>query len=211
METDLRGEGGGLKELVEAGARFDVILVEPPLKEYYDLSPSSFPNATPTPPSPSTTSPSVPEKTPYWSWSALEALPVPALAASPGFIFIWCGDGQGPALEMGRQLLGRWGYRKCEDLVWIKTNVSRSGGGKGKGREGEAKGEEGEEGGEDEPGSGAVFTPTKEHCLMGIRGTVRRSTDGHFVHCNVDTDVIIAEPDPSGTLPFSLQGILSLI
>lgn len=36
----------------------------------------------------------------------------------------------------------------------------------------------------------------KEHCLMGIKGTVRRSTDGHIIHANIDTDVIIAE-EPS--------------
>lgn len=35
---------------------------------------------------------------------------------------------------------------------------------------------------------------------MGIRGTVRRSTDGHFVHCNVDTDVIVWEnPHPKSS------------
>lgn len=33
---------------------------------------------------------------------------------------------------------------------------------------------------------------------MGIRGTVRRSNDPWFVHCNVDTDVIIWEGDPHG-------------
>lgn len=35
---------------------------------------------------------------------------------------------------------------------------------------------------------------------MGIRGTVRRSTDGHFVHCNVDTDVIVWEDDETDPL-----------
>lgn len=35
---------------------------------------------------------------------------------------------------------------------------------------------------------------------MGIRGTVRRSTDGHFVHCNVDTDVIVWEGDEQGEM-----------
>ena len=34
---------------------------------------------------------------------------------------------------------------------------------------------------------------TKEHCLMGIKGTVRRSTDGDFIHANVDIDLIIDE------------------
>lgn len=27
---------------------------------------------------------------------------------------------------------------------------------------------------------------------MGIKGTVRRSTDGHIIHANIDTDIIIA-------------------
>jgi mRNA (2'-O-methyladenosine-N6-)-methyltransferase len=42
------------------------------------------------------------------------------------------------------------------------------------------------------------FVVMKEHCLMGIKGTVRRSTDGHIIHANIDTDVIIAEEPPYG-------------
>ena len=31
---------------------------------------------------------------------------------------------------------------------------------------------------------------------MGIKGTVKRNQDGHFIHANVDLDVIVAdEPD----------------
>lgn len=33
---------------------------------------------------------------------------------------------------------------------------------------------------------------------MGIKGTVRRSTDGHLIHANVDTDIIISEEPPYG-------------
>lgn len=44
---------------------------------------------------------------------------------------------------------------------------------------------------------GGLFAGQKEHCLMGIRGTVRRSTDGRFVHCNVDTDIMLWEDDGS--------------
>jgi len=42
---------------------------------------------------------------------------------------------------------------------------------------------------------------------MGIRGTVRRSTDSFLVHCNVDTDVIVWEGDPLGASrpPLSLR------
>lgn len=35
---------------------------------------------------------------------------------------------------------------------------------------------------------------------MGIRGTVRRSNDPWFVHCNVDTDVLVWEGDSTGGL-----------
>ncbi|KAF5177879.1 N6-adenosine-methyltransferase non-catalytic subunit [Thalictrum thalictroides] len=34
---------------------------------------------------------------------------------------------------------------------------------------------------------------------MGIKGTVRRSTDGHIIHANIDTDIIIAEEPPYGS------------
>ncbi len=35
---------------------------------------------------------------------------------------------------------------------------------------------------------------------MGMRGTARRSTDGHLIHCNVDTDVILAEEPADGSV-----------
>lgn len=31
-----------------------------------------------------------------------------------------CGSEEG--LDAGRHCLNRWGYRRCEDIVWIKTN-----------------------------------------------------------------------------------------
>lgn len=34
---------------------------------------------------------------------------------------------------------------------------------------------------------------------MGIKGTVRRSTDGDFIHANVDIDLIIDEEPPYGS------------
>ncbi|RIB28629.1 MT-A70-domain-containing protein [Gigaspora rosea] len=101
-------------------------------------------------------------------------LKIEEVAANPSFIFIWSGDSEG--LDRGRQLLLKWGYRRCEDIVWIKTNKKWEGSHFVEPR--------------------SVFQHTKEHCIMGIRGTVRRSTDGHFIHCNVDTDVIISE-EPS--------------
>lgn len=40
----------------------------------------------------------------------------------------------------------------------------------------------------------------QEHCLMGIKGTVRRSTDGDFIHANVDIDLIITEEPEIGNI-----------
>ena len=34
---------------------------------------------------------------------------------------------------------------------------------------------------------------------MGIKGTVRRATDGHLIHANIDTDIIISEEPPTGS------------
>ena len=34
---------------------------------------------------------------------------------------------------------------------------------------------------------------------MGIKGTVRRSTDGDFIHANVDIDLIISEEEQFGS------------
>ena len=39
----------------------------------------------------------------------------------------------------------------------------------------------------------------QEHCLMGIKGTVRRSVDGDFIHANVDIDLIIGDEEPWGS------------
>ncbi|KAK7029836.1 MT-A70-domain-containing protein [Favolaschia claudopus] len=114
-----------------------------------------------------------------FTWEHLQELPIPALAADPSFVFLWVGSGAGEGLECGREVLARWGYRRCEDVVWVKTNRTTN---RGPGTD---------------PPTSSLLTRTKQHCLIGIRGTVRRSTDSWFVHCNVDTDVIFWEGDPT--------------
>lgn len=118
------------------------------------------------------------------------------------------------------QCLRKWGFRRCEDICWIKTNKNNP----GKTKALDPK---------------AVFQRTKvddillkcelyacinvsitllihrldlnflfrvnvrhlqEHCLMGIKGTVRRSTDGDFIHANVDIDLIITEEPEMGNV-----------
>ncbi|TFK69767.1 MT-A70-domain-containing protein [Pluteus cervinus] len=114
-----------------------------------------------------------------FTWDHLQELPIPSLAADPSFVFLWVGSGAGEGLERGREVLAKWGYRRCEDVVWVKTNTKTN---RGPGTD---------------PPTTSLLTRTKQHCLIGIRGTVRRSTDSWFVHCNVDTDVIIWEGDPA--------------
>jgi len=57
-----------------------------------------------------------------FSWDTLQSLPIPSLAADPSFVLLWVGSGAGEGLEKGREVLAKWGYRRCEDVVWIKTN-----------------------------------------------------------------------------------------
>jgi len=111
----------------------------------------------------------------FWDWDKIMALDISEVAAQRSFVFLWCGSSEG--LDLGRLCLQHWGFRRCEDICWIQTNH----------KTGAAKMVE----------PNAAFQRTKEHCLMGIKGTVRRSTDGSFIHANVDIDLIIdEEPDP---------------
>ncbi|XP_026473557.1 N6-adenosine-methyltransferase non-catalytic subunit [Ctenocephalides felis] len=152
-------------DLKTLGCKFDVILIEPPLLEYQRVSgvggsTVGSSNATVT-----------------WSWEDVLTLDIAEVAAQRSFVFLWCGSSEG--LDMGRDCLRRWGFRRCEDICWIRTNIETPG---------HSKNLE----------NGAVFQRTKEHCLMGIKGTVRRSTDGDFIHANVDIDLIISEDSPFG-------------
>ncbi|XP_042439564.1 N6-adenosine-methyltransferase non-catalytic subunit MTB-like [Zingiber officinale] len=143
------------------GTKFDVILVDPPWEEYVHRAPG------------------ITDHLEYWTFEQIRDLKIEAIADTPSFIFLWVGDGVG--LEQGRQCLKKWGFRRCEDICWVKTNKKNA-----------------------TPGlrhdSHTLFQHSKEHCLMGIKGTVRRSTDGHIIHANIDTDVIIAEaPSDAGS------------
>ncbi|OMP11704.1 MT-A70-like protein [Corchorus capsularis] len=142
------------------GTKFDVILIDPPWEEYVHRAPG------------------VADHIEYWKFEEIMNLKIEAIADTPSFIFLWVGDGVG--LEQGRQCLKKWGFRRCEDICWVKTNKTNA-----------------------TPGlrhdSHTIFQHSKEHCLMGIKGTVRRSTDGHIIHANIDTDVIIAEEPTYGS------------
>lgn len=151
-------------DLKTLGSKFDVILIEPPLEEYARGAATVA------------TVGGAPRV--YWNWDEILSLDVGEVAAHRSFVFLWCGSSEG--LDMGRNCLKKWGFRRCEDICWIRTNINKPGHSKIL-----------------EPK--AVFQRTKEHCLMGIKGTVRRSTDGDFIHANVDIDLIISEEEEFGS------------
>uniref|UniRef100_A0A8C7J8S4 N(6)-adenosine-methyltransferase non-catalytic subunit METTL14 n=1 Tax=Oncorhynchus kisutch TaxID=8019 RepID=A0A8C7J8S4_ONCKI len=109
-------------DLRDLKTKFDVILLEPPLEEYYRES-------------------GIPHTERYWNWDDVS---------------YWGGGG---VLDLGR----------CELLGGLL-------------------------------GGGTTELLGGEHCLMGIKGTVRRSTDGDFIHANVDIDLIITEEPEIGNV-----------
>ncbi|KAK2179332.1 hypothetical protein NP493_498g02038 [Ridgeia piscesae] len=145
-------------DLRDLGSKFDVILIEPPLEEYQRTVGASSNR--------------------YWSWDEIARIEIEQIAAPRSFIWIWCGSSDG--LDAARSCLKKWGFRRCEDICWIKTNIQNPSHNKNL-------------------ESRSIFQRTKEHCLMGIRGTVRRSTDGDFIHANVDIDLIIDEEKQYGS------------
>ncbi|KAE9522259.1 hypothetical protein AGLY_017332 [Aphis glycines] len=145
--------------LKSLNVKFDVILVEPPLEEYQQTLGIT--------------------RKDLWNWKQVMDLKLNEIAARRSFIFLWCGSSDG--LDNGRDCLRHWGFRRCEDICWIQTNIKNSNHLKCL-----------------EPN--ALFQRTKEHCLMGIKGTVRRSIDGDFIHSNIDTDLIISEKNDYGSM-----------
>ncbi|XP_051182854.1 uncharacterized protein [Lolium perenne] len=142
------------------GTKFDVILVDPPWEEYVHRAPG------------------ITDHIEHWNVEDIMNLKIEAIADTPSFLFLWVGDGVG--LEQGRQCLKKWGFRRCEDVCWVKTNKKNASSGL-------------------RHDSRTLLQHSKEHCLMGIKGTVRRSTDGHVIHANIDTDIIIAEEPTDGS------------
>lgn len=112
----------------------------------------------------------------------IENLPIKQISESQAFLFMWVGSGQ--YLEKGRELLKKWGYRRCEDIVWLKTCADPS-----DGSIIDHYVPNNDELVYDQPDR--VCKRVKQHCLVGIKGTVRRVDDTHFIHTNIDTDVII--------------------
>jgi N6-adenosine-specific RNA methylase IME4 len=143
--------------------KFDVVLIDPPIPEYARRAEGLGIDT-------SNLSP--------WSFEELSNLRIDSLAENCCFLFLWVGSSEG--MDRGRLLLKKWNFRRCEDIVWIKTNKYNF-----KRRF--------------YNDNDTLIQHTKEHCLVGIRGQVKRGVDGHFIHANIDTDVIVSEEPPLGS------------
>lgn len=102
-------------------------------------------------------------------------MPICKLCAKPGFLFIWSTTQK---IQELTKLLNNDNFnkrfRRSEELIFVPVNKNSDyyvG---------------------DEPDS--LFSKQQWHCWMCITGTVRRSTDNHLIHCNVDTDLQIESP-----------------
>ncbi|KAL5726833.1 mRNA (2'-O-methyladenosine-N(6)-)-methyltransferase [Ranunculus cassubicifolius] len=110
----------------------------------------------------------------------MKNLNVPALQTD-GLIFLWV---TGRAMELGRDCLEAWGYKRIEEIIWVKTNqlqrIIRTG------------------------RTGHWLNHSKEHCLVGIKGDP-------LVNRNIDTDVIVAEVRETSRKPDEMYPLLERI
>lgn len=110
----------------------------------------------------------------------MRSLNVPALQTD-GLIFLWV---TGRAMELGRECLELWGYRRVEEVIWVKTNqlqrIIRTG------------------------RTGHWLNHSKEHCLVGIKGQPE-------VNRNIDTDVLVAEVRETSRKPDEMYPMLERI
>ncbi|KAL3499164.1 hypothetical protein ACH5RR_038257 [Cinchona calisaya] len=110
----------------------------------------------------------------------MRTLNVPALQTD-GLIFLWV---TGRAMELGRECLELWGYKRVEEIIWVKTNqlqrIIRTG------------------------RTGHWLNHSKEHCLVGIKGNPE-------VNRNIDTDVIVAEVRETSRKPDEMYAMLERI
>lgn len=101
-----------------------------------------------------------------------------------GYIFLWVTM---RALELGRQCLAKWGYKQIEELVWVKINtfgkIVRSG------------------------RTGHWLNHSKEHCLIGFKGSVE---SGGF-NTDLDCDVLVSEVRETSRKPDEIYEIIERI
>mmetsp|Transcript_6107 Transcript_6107/g.14186 ORF Transcript_6107/g.14186 Transcript_6107/m.14186 type:complete len:744 (+) Transcript_6107:164-2395(+) len=95
-----------------------------------------------------------------------------------GVIFLWV---TGRAMELARDCFRIWGYKRIEEIVWVKTNqlqrIIRTG------------------------RTGHWINHSKEHCLVGIKGNPK-------LNRNIDCDVIVSEVRETSRKPDEIYNLI---
>jgi len=95
-----------------------------------------------------------------------------------GMIFLWV---TGRASELARECLNLWGYKRVEEIIWVKTNqlqrIIRTG------------------------RTGHWINHSKEHCLVGIKGNP-------VMNRNLDCDVIVSEVRETSRKPDEVYNLI---
>jgi len=108
----------------------------------------------------------------------MRRLDIPGLQ-DEGYIFLWV---TGRAMELGRDCLEQWGYKRIDEIIWVKTNqlqrIIRTG------------------------RTGHWINHGKEHCLVGVKGNPKGVNKG------MDCDVIVAEVRATSHKPDEIYGII---
>ncbi|RLV90913.1 Karyogamy protein KAR4 [Spathaspora sp. JA1] len=112
----------------------------------------------------------------------LNNIPIYKLCSKPGFLFIWSTTQK---IQELTKLLNNDNFnkkfRRSEELIFLAIDKK-------------SPYYPGDFGGGTDLESLPLFERQQWHCWMCITGTVRRSTDNHLIHCNVDTDLQIESP-----------------
>lgn len=125
----------------------------------------------------------------YPDYDILMRLPIQKLTPRPSIMLLWM---PGTKLDFGRQVLEHWGFRRSEDIVYFTTNKQSL-----HFPHGAASCDE------------DLITKSTWHCLMGLKGTLRRSEDSDLINCNVDTDVILeSDGERPNVVPESIYRII---
>ncbi|EGD82745.1 N6-adenosine-methyltransferase 70 kDa subunit [Salpingoeca rosetta] len=117
---------------------------------------------------------------PYGTMSdeEMRQLPVQDLQDN-GVIFLWV---TARCVDLGRELLKRWGYNYANDLIWIKINQLQNLVRTGR--------------------TGHWMNHAKEHCMIGVKGNL----DG--IYPGIDCDVLVSEVRDTSRKPDEIYGLI---